>query len=130
MLAQKEEELTILMKQYYAYDINQLKEEMAMLCRQQTNSLESQTDKDISSLNDLFGKLSKLSAQHMQKQKYVVQTGEDEAPNDHLLALFDEQSLKYQEMIGQANEEKQKLRKEISELEQEVREHRDVVADL
>lgn len=94
------------MKQYYAYDINQLKEEMSMLCKQQTTSLEAQTDKDISSLNDLFGKLSKLSAQHMQKQKYLVQKTDEEGPDDHLLALFDEQSLKYQEMIGQANDEK------------------------
>jgi septal ring factor EnvC (AmiA/AmiB activator) len=43
---------------------------------------------------------------------------------------FDQQTSEYEEIISQANTQKQQLRNEIAVLEADVRTNRDTVADL
>ena len=111
MLAEKEEELTRLMKEYYQYDMPALGADLNGLLENEVQKLNESHQHKMASLDNQFSQISKVSTKHLELGSQYQNLDRDknepqENAKQKMMGVFDKQSEEYQEVISKANEQK------------------------
>ena len=106
LLAQKEEELTYLMKEYYQFDMEGLSDQLKNLVSEQLVKLNQSHIQKLNNIDKKFTEVKTISQKHIQVGSQYTNIQKPEGENENMIDIFDKQSQQYQEMIGDANQKK------------------------
>ena len=110
-----------MMKQYYTFDMTKLEDEVANLMNSQIGKISMDKEKKFKKIGEDFTKISSLAEQHIVKgSRFGRQANErqsDEQKASVVMEQFDKETKDYENIISEANTQKQKVRKEIANLE-------------
>ena len=138
-LQRKEAELEQVIQEYYNYDMSGLKAEVNRILQSETSKVDSERQAKLNEIARKFSKIMSLGSQHVVKgsrhktkndldiEDGVLPPGEE--ADEQLIHQFEQHSETYENQVREANQEKQAIRSEISQMEIEVRKMRDLLAD-
>ena len=113
------------MDQYRNFDMTSLKQEIERTFVQESRKIEQDYQSKQQEIQTKFKQVQRLSQAHIGHDKYTTGNNLDE----QLINQYEEVSSTFQAAVSKANVQKQQLREEIIQIETEMRQQRDQLAD-
>ena len=131
-IQRKEAELEQVITEYYKYDMTGLKAEIKRLLENETSKIDEDRKRKLEEIQRKFTDITSLSSDHIkQGSRHVNKRPKDGDQNvdEKFIEELNQYEKQYEQQVIEANQEKMKLRDELSGLESEIRKMRDKYAD-
>lgn len=127
-LISKERELTQCMNEYYTFDLGAMKTDLVRLMGRRQEETRQTKDDRLKELAASMGRAQALGREHVSKggSNYKI---ERDVSEGQIIQQFEAYSEIYEEIVKKANIEKQGLRREIADMESQLRSLRNIVGN-